>query len=72
MISNPDWHKPKIKPYLHQISLDCLSKLVDCQEEFNNGEIDADTSFKIDKQILTDEISDPVAQYKPITKLWIN
>ncbi len=56
MISNPDWHKPKIKPYLHQISLGCIEKLVDCQEKFNKGEIDADTSFKIDKQILTDEI----------------
>ncbi len=59
MILNPDWHKPKIKPYLHQISLDCLSKLVDCQEKFNEGEIDADTSFKIDKKILTDEFDDP-------------
>ncbi len=59
MITNPDWHKPKIKPYLHQISLDCLSKLVECQLKFNKGEIDADTSFKIDKQILTDEFDDP-------------
>ncbi len=60
MITNPDWHKPKIKPYLHQISLGCIEKLVECQEKFNKGEIDADTSFKIDKQILTDEIDDPV------------
>ncbi len=46
MISNPEWHKPKIKPYLHQISLDCLKKLVKCIEIFNKGEIDADTLFK--------------------------
>ncbi len=59
MISNPNWLKPKIKPYLHQISLDCISKLVACQEKFNKSEIDADTSFKIDKQILTDEFDDP-------------
>ncbi len=26
---------------------------------FNKGEIDADTSCQIDKQILTDEINDP-------------
>ncbi len=28
-------------------------------ERFNNDEIDADTSSKIEKQILTDEIDDP-------------
>ncbi len=55
MIVNPEWLKPKEKPYFHQISMDCLEKLVECQEKFNKGEIDADTSFKIDKQILTDE-----------------
>jgi hypothetical protein len=45
MILNPEWHKPKEKPYFHQISMDCLEKLVKCIERFNNGEIDADTSF---------------------------
>ncbi len=30
-----------------------------CIERFNKGEIDADTSFKISKQILEDEIDDP-------------
>jgi len=65
MISNSDWHKPKIKPYLHQISLDCIEKLVECMEGIDIEEIDADTSFKIDKQILTDEYDDPVAQDKP-------
>ncbi len=44
MIVNPEWHKPKEKPYLHQISLDCIEKLVECIERFNKGEIDADTS----------------------------
>jgi hypothetical protein len=28
MILNPEWLKPKEKPYFHQISLDCLEKLV--------------------------------------------
>ncbi len=59
MILNPEWHKPKEKPYFHQISLDCIEKLVACIERFNKGEIDADTSFKITKQILEDEIDDP-------------
>ncbi len=39
--------------------VECIEKLVDSIEQFNKGEIDADTSFKIDKQILTDEIDDP-------------
>ncbi len=58
MITNPEWHKSKIKPYLHQISLDCLSKLVECIAKFNKGEIDTDTSCKLEKQILEDEIQD--------------
>ncbi len=58
MILNPGWLKPKEKPYFHQISLNCLEKLVKCIERFNNGEIDADTSCQIEKQILTDEIQD--------------
>ncbi len=59
MILNPGWLKPKEKPYFHQISLDCLEKLVDCIGRFNKGEIDADTSCQIEKQILADEIQDP-------------
>ncbi len=58
MMINPDWHKPKEKPYFHQISLDCIDKLVKCIAKFNIGEIDADTSLKISKQILEDEIDD--------------
>ncbi len=52
MIVNPEWLKPKEKPYFHQISLDCIDKLVDCMEGIVIEEIDADTSFKITKQIL--------------------
>ncbi len=59
MILNPEWLKPKEKPYFHQISMNCLEKLVDCIGRFNNDEIDADTSCQIEKQILTDEIQDP-------------
>ncbi len=58
MILNPEWLKPKEKPYFHQISMDCLEKLVECIGRFNKGEIDADTSCQIEKQILTDEIQD--------------
>ncbi len=39
--------------------MNCLEKLVDCIAKFNKGEIDADTSCQIEKQILTDEIQDP-------------
>ena len=59
MIVNPEWLKPKEKPYFHQISLDCIDKLVKCIERFNKGEIDADATFKIEKQILVDEFDDP-------------
>ncbi len=45
--------------YFHQISMDCLEKLVDCIGRLNKGETDADTSCQIEKQILTDEIDDP-------------
>ncbi len=58
MILNPEWLKFKEEPYFHQISLNCIEKLVDCIGRFNNGEIDADTSCQIEKQILTDEIQD--------------
>ena len=59
MILNPEWLKPKEKPYFHQISMDCLEKLVDCQGKFNKGKIDADASYKISKQILEDEFDYP-------------
>ncbi len=39
--------------------MDCLGKLAKCIERFNKGEIDADTSSKIEKQILVDEFDDP-------------
>ncbi len=58
MIVNPEWLKPKEKPYFLQISLDCIEKLVECIEWFNKGEIDADTSSKIEKLILVDEFDD--------------
>ncbi len=56
--------KPEEKPYFHQISMNWLEKLVDCIAKFNKGEIDADTSCQIEKQILTDEIDGP--EYYPL------
>ncbi len=58
MIVNPNWQKPKEKPYFHQISQDCIEKLVECIAKFNIGEMDADTSLKMSKQILVDEFDD--------------
>jgi hypothetical protein len=37
MIINPEWLKPKEKPYFHQISLDCIEKLVKYIEQYHNG-----------------------------------
>lgn len=34
-------------------------KLLGCLESFNKGEVDADTSCKIEKQILVDEFDEP-------------
>ncbi len=59
MIVNPEWLKSKEKPYFHQISMDCLEKLVECMESIDIEEIDADTSCQIEKQILEDEFDDP-------------
>jgi len=59
MIPPPDRLNPKIKPYHHPISRDCINAkvgLVDCVEQFNKGRIDAGTTFKTQKQILTEEI----------------
>ncbi len=49
-----------VRPFftILQISLNCIDKLVKCIAKFNIGEIDADTSSKIEKQILEDEIDD--------------
>ncbi len=58
MISNPDWLKPKIKPYLHQISMNCLEKLVDCMEGIDIEDMDCVTCFKM-QEMLSDEINDP-------------
>ncbi len=58
MITNPEWLKPKVKPYFHQLSPDCIEELVECIEQFNKDKLDYDTAFKIQKQILTDEIED--------------
>ncbi len=46
MITNPEWLKHSEKPCFHQISMDCIEKLVNCQVKFNKGKIDADTLFK--------------------------
>ncbi len=58
MIVNPEWLKPKEKPYFHQISLDCIEKLVECVEGIDIEEMDCDTCLKT-QGILRDEIDDP-------------
>lgn len=57
MILNPEWQKPKEKPYFHQISLDCIEKLVKYIEMFHNG-MDAVTALKTCEKILANEIKD--------------
>jgi len=57
MIVNPEWLKPKEKPYFHQISLDCIEKLVECMEGIDIEEMDCDTCLKT-QEILSDEFDD--------------
>ncbi len=58
MILNPEWLKPEEKPHFHQISLDCIEKLVECMESIDIEEMDCDTCLKM-QEILSDEIDDP-------------
>ncbi len=58
MILNPEWLKSKEKPYFHQISMDCLEKLVDCMEGIDIEDMDCVTCFKT-QEMLSDEIDDP-------------
>jgi hypothetical protein len=57
MITNSDWLNPKEKPYFHQISLDCIEKLVECMEGIDIEEMDCDTCLKM-QEILSDEIDE--------------
>ncbi len=59
MILNPKWLNPKEKPDYYQISMDCISQLVDCLKSLGKGEIDIDTAIKKEAEILSDEIDDP-------------
>ena len=57
MINNPDWLKPKVKPYLHQISLGCIEEIAEYIEDHNIKEMDCDTCLVM-QEILSDEIED--------------
>jgi hypothetical protein len=39
MILNPDWLKPKEKPYFHQISLDCIENYSGMFGYINTGNL---------------------------------
>ncbi len=58
MIDNPDWNQPKESAYFHQISQDCIMKLVECIESVDIENMDCDTCIKM-QEILSDEIEDP-------------
>jgi hypothetical protein len=59
MIANPEWLKTEKKPYVHHISLVCISQLVECLKSLGKGKIDIDTAIKKEAEILSDEIDDP-------------
>ncbi len=57
MINNPDWLKAKIKPYFHQISLECIEEIAVYIESNDIEDVDCDTCL-IMQEILSDEIED--------------
>jgi hypothetical protein len=57
MITNPDWLKTKVKPYLHQISLVCIEEIFVYIESNDIEEMDCDTCI-IMQEILSNEIED--------------
>ena len=57
MITNPEWLKPKIKPYFHQISLECIEEIAEYIESNDIEEMGCDTCFRM-QEILIDEIDD--------------
>ncbi len=59
MIANPEWLKTEKNPYIHHISLVCISQLSGCLKSLDKGEIDIYTAIKKEAEILSDEIDDP-------------
>ncbi len=58
MIDNPNWNQPEGSAYFHQISQDCIRKLVESMEGIDTEDMDCDTCIKM-QEILCDEINDP-------------
>ena len=57
MINNPDWLKPKVKPYFHQISLGCIEEIAAYIEDNDIEKMDCNTCLVM-QEILSDEIED--------------
>ncbi len=57
MITNPNWLKAKVKPYFHQISLECIEEIAAYIEDNDIEVMDCDTCL-IMQEILCDEIED--------------
>ena len=57
MISNPNWQKPDFVPNMHQISFECMERLVDCMKGVDIEDMDCDACLKM-QEILSDEIDD--------------
>ena len=61
MINNLDWQKPKIKPYYHQLSLECVEEIAEYMESIDTEEMDCDTCLII-QEILCYEIGDDATE----------
>jgi hypothetical protein len=59
MINKTDWPKPRENSALHRkVLMDYVSRLRVCVESYKNGEIDAETTLRTCREILS-EIDDP-------------
>ena len=52
MINNPDWQNTKVKPYLHQLSLECIEEIAVFMEGIDTEEMDCDTYLVMQEILL--------------------
>ncbi len=70
MITKPDWHKPKTKPDLHQISLNCIEKLAECQDNLTRVHNDL-VQAKMFKNLLNNLMLSNETYYLHLTTTFI-
>ncbi|MCP4264058.1 MAG: hypothetical protein GY777_00525 [Candidatus Brocadiaceae bacterium] len=52
MINNPNWRQAKIKPYLHQLSPECIEEIAVFMEGVDTDDMDCNTCLIIQGGIM--------------------